>query len=106
MGQKVRPTGIRLGITRNWSSRWYADKQNFGRLLLEDSEIRKHIKKHYHSAGIPRLEIERDGRRVTITLHAARPGVVIGRKGARVDQLKEELEKITSQEVQLNIEEQ
>ena len=105
MGQKVRPTGIRIGITRDWSSRWYADKQSFGGWLLEDVAIRRHIKEHYYSAGIPRIEIERDGRRVTITLHAARPGVVIGRKGARVDQLKTDLEKITKQEVQLNIEE-
>lgn len=105
MGQKVRPTGIRIGITRDWSSRWYADKQTFGRYLLEDAAIRRHVKEHYYSAGIPHIEIERDANRVTVTLHAARPGVVIGRRGARVDQLKTDLEKITKQDVQLNIEE-
>ncbi len=105
MGQKVRPTGIRIGITRDWSSRWYASKQDFGRFLREDYHIRRHIKKYFYSAGVPEIEIERDARRVTVTLHAARPGVVIGRKGAKVDQLKTDLEKITSQDVQLNIEE-
>jgi len=107
MGQKVRPTSIRLGITRKHSSRWYASKQEFGRFLAEDQRIRKHIKHDFYSAGVPLIEIEREGdgdnRKVTITLHAARPGVVIGRKGARVDQLKEELEKMTQGKIQLNI---
>jgi len=107
MGQKVRPTGIRIGITRDWSSRWYATKQEFGKFLKEDHEIRKYIKNEFYSAGVPLIEIERDGvgesRKVTINLHAARPGVVIGRKGARVDQLKTELESITGGRVQLNI---
>lgn len=109
MGQKVRPTGIRLGITRDWSSRWYATKKDFGNFLVEDQRVRRHIKDNYGSAGVPEVEIERevkgDGYKVTVTLHAARPGVVIGRKGARVDQLKADLEKITGQEIQLNIEE-
>lgn len=108
MGQKVRPTGLRLGITRGWDSRWYANKKAFGSLLVEDQRIRKHIKRNYGGAGIPRIEIEResDGSKMTITLHAARPGVVIGRKGSRVDQLKEDLELLTGgKDVQLNIEE-
>ena len=108
MGQKVRPTGIRLGITREWDSRWYSNKKNFGSLLVEDQQVRRHIKRHYGGAGIPRIEIEResDGSKVTITLHAARPGVVIGRKGSRVDQLKADLELLTNgKDVQLNIEE-
>ncbi len=107
MGQKVRPTGIRVGITRDWSSRWYATKQEFGKFLAEDHRIRKHVKRGFHNAGIPRIEIEREGdgesRKVTITLHAARPGVVIGRKGQNVDRLKDELEKITGASIQLNI---
>ncbi|MEM7261270.1 MAG: 30S ribosomal protein S3 [Planctomycetota bacterium] len=107
MGQKVRPTGIRIGITRDWSSRWYATKQEFGKFLKEDHLIRKHIKSEFYSAGVPLIEIERDGdgesRKVTINLHAARPGVVIGRKGARVDELRTELEAITGGKVQLNI---
>lgn len=109
MGQKVLPIGIRIGITQAWSSRWYANKKTFGAFLVEDQKIRRHIKNNYGSAGIPKVEIEREGKsegyKVTVTLHAARPGVVIGRKGARVDQLKEDLEKITKEEVQLNIEE-
>lgn len=109
MGQKVLPIGIRIGITQDWASRWYASKKEFGSFLVEDNKIRTHIKKNYGNAGIPKVEIEREGKgdgyKVTVTLHAARPGVVIGRKGSRVDQLKADLEKITSDEVQLNIEE-
>ncbi|MFQ5653120.1 MAG: 30S ribosomal protein S3 [Planctomycetota bacterium] len=105
MGQKVRPTGIRVGITRDWSSRWYADKREFGKLLIEDRKIREYVKENFYSAGVPEVEIERNGEKITVILHAARPGVVIGRKGARVDQLRNDLEKITGREVQLNIEE-
>jgi len=105
MGQKVRPTGIRIGITRDWSSRWYANKQEFGKLLVEDQKIRRYIKNEFFSAGVPEIEIERNGQVVTIHLHAARPGVVIGRKGARVEQLRSDLEAMTKQKVQLNINE-
>lgn len=103
MGQKVRPTGVRIGITRDWSSRWYANKQEFGSLLVEDQKIRRYIKHEFHSAGVPEIEIERNGQVVTINLHAARPGVVIGRKGARVEQLRTDLETMTNSKVQLNI---
>ncbi|MFN0059405.1 MAG: 30S ribosomal protein S3 [Planctomycetota bacterium] len=110
MGQKVRPTGIRIGITRDtWASRWYATKQDFGRLLVEDQRIRKFVKKEFYSAGVARIEIEREGdgdaRKVAINLHVARPGVVIGRKGARVDELKAELEEMTHAKVHINISE-
>ena len=105
MGQKVRPTGIRLGITRDWSSRWYANKQEYGKLLVEDQKIRRYIKHEFYSAGVPEIEIERIGQVVTINLHAARPGVVIGRKGARVEQLRADLEAMTQSKVQLNINE-
>jgi small subunit ribosomal protein S3 len=105
MGQKVRPTGIRIGITRDWSSRWYANKQEFGKLLVEDQKIRRFIKHEFYSAGVPEIEIERNGQVVTINLHAARPGVVIGRKGARVEQLRADLEVLTHSKVQLNINE-
>ncbi|MCI0652122.1 MAG: 30S ribosomal protein S3 [Planctomycetes bacterium] len=106
MGQKVRPIGIRVGITRDWSSRWYADKKEFGQCLLEDAKLRKHIRRECYSAGVSRIEIERNGRRVTVWLHVARPGVVIGRKGARVEQLKSELQDISKgKDIQLNIEE-
>ncbi len=105
MGQKVNPKGIRIGITRDWSSRWYATKAEFGKLLVEDQKIRRFIKHEFYSAGVPEIEIERDGQVVTIHMHAARPGVVIGRKGARVEQLRADLEAITRSKVQLNINE-
>ena len=105
MGQKVRPTATRIGITRDWSSRWYANKQEYGKLLVEDQKIRRFIKDEFYSAGVPEIEIERNGQVVTINLHAARPGVVIGRKGARVEQLRADLEALTKTKVQLNINE-
>jgi small subunit ribosomal protein S3 len=105
MGQKVRPTGFRVGITENWASRWYANKQEFGRLLVEDQRIRQFIKREYEFAGIPKIEIERDRERVHIFLHTARPGVIIGRKGAKVDKLKDDLQKICRREVKLEIRE-
>ena len=106
MGQKVRPTGIRIGITRNWSSRWYANKKDFGRYLLEDRKIRRHIKNEFYSAGVSSIDIERDENKVGLTLMVARPGVVIGRKGARIESLKKELEVITAgKDVSLNIQE-
>ena len=105
MGQKVRPTGFRVGITENWASRWYANKQEFGRLLVEDQRIRQFIKREYEFAGIPKIEIERDRERVHVFLHTARPGVIIGRKGAKVDKLKDDLQKICGREVKLEIRE-
>lgn len=105
MGHKVRPTSLRLGITRNWSSRWYANKKDFGALLVQDQRIRNFIKHDHFSAGIPEIEIERSGNQVTIHLHAARPGVVIGKRGAKVEQLREDLQHIIGKEadVRLNI---
>ncbi|MEE2855934.1 MAG: 30S ribosomal protein S3 [Planctomycetota bacterium] len=105
MGHKVRPTSLRLGITRNWSSRWYASKKDFGPLLVQDYRIRNFIKHEFFSAGIPEIEIERSGHQVTIHLHAARPGVVIGKRGAKVEQLREDLQLIIGKEadVRLNI---
>jgi len=95
MGQKVRPTAFRVGVTENWQSRWYADKRKFSDYILEDFEIRKFIKgnEELRKAGIPKIEIERPGiREVTVILHASRPGAVIGTRGAKIDQLKAELE--------------
>jgi small subunit ribosomal protein S3 len=105
MGQKTRPTGFRIGITENWRSRWFANKQRFGKLLVQDQHIRKFIKREYAVAGIPKIEIERDMERVHVFLHTSRPGVIIGRKGAKVDKLKEDLEKLCGQEVKLEIRE-
>jgi len=95
MGQKVRPTGLRIGITETWRSRWYARKQDFGTRLVEDQKIRQYVKKNYSFAGIARIDIERSGgQEVKITLHTARPGIIIGRKGAEVERLRETLEKL------------
>lgn len=105
MGQKIHPNGFRVGITRDWISRWYAKKQGFGDLLIEDDRIRKFIKEEYYFAGIPRVEIERKGDQLMILVHCARPGVLIGRKGVKVDKLKEQLEKLTGKAITLNIHE-
>jgi len=105
MGQKVHPIGFRVGITEDWRSRWFADKQNFGRLLVQDQRIRGYIKKEYDAAGIPKIEIERDMERVHIILHASRPGLIIGKKGAKVDKLKEDLERLCRTEIKLEIRE-
>lgn len=105
MGQKIHPTGYRLAVIEPWRSRWYAKKKDFGRLLLQDLEIRKHITKEFKSAGIPRIEIERTGEAVNVIVHTARPGVLVGRKGVRVDQLKESLQKIAGMTCHLTVRE-
>ncbi len=105
MGHKVHPIGFRVGVTEDWRSRWYADKRTYGQYLVEDELARRHIKKEYHIAGIPRIDIERTREQVKVVLHAARPGMVIGRKGAEIDKLKGELEDIVRRDVQLKIEE-
>lgn len=105
MGQKAHPTGFRIGITEDWRSRWFADKQSFGKLLVEDQHIRRFIKREFEFAGIPKIEIERDMQRVRIILHTSRPGLIIGKKGAKVDRLKADLERICQQEVKLEIRE-
>lgn len=101
MGQKVNPLGFRIGITEPWRSRWYATKKDFRRLLSEDTRIRKFIKKEFYSAAIPRIDIERTREAVTVIVHTGRPGVLIGRKGARVDQLRTSLEQITGTKVDI-----
>lgn len=103
MGQKVRPTGFRVGIVEDWRSRWYATKKEFGDLLLEDFRIRSFIKKKYEFAGIPKIEIERTRDQVIVHLHTARPGIIIGRKGQEVDRLKAELEDLTGRRMELKI---
>jgi small subunit ribosomal protein S3 len=105
MGQKVRPTGFRVGITDDWRSRWFAQKKEFGALLVEDQRLRDHVKKQYGFAGIPRIDLERktEGGEVTVIIFAARPGVIIGRKGAKVDKLKEELASLSGKKVDLKI---
>jgi small subunit ribosomal protein S3 len=105
MGQKVHPTGYRLATIEPWRSRWYAGKKDFGRLLVQDHAIRTYINKEYKAAGIPRIEIERTADAVNVIVHTARPGVLVGRKGVRVDQLKAELQRITSQTCHLTVRE-
>ena len=105
MGQKIRPTGFRVGIMEDWRSRWYASKHEFSDLLVEDFKIRKFIKGKYAYAGIPKIEIERTRDAVTVFLFTARPGVIIGRKGTEVDRLKEELQDLTGRRIEVKIEE-
>ncbi len=102
MGQKVNPIGFRLGITRTWDSRWFA-KRDYNRLLHEDLQVREHLKDKLHSAGIARIEIERAANKVKINVHTARPGIVIGKKGAGVESLKSDVQKLSKNEVFLNI---
>jgi small subunit ribosomal protein S3 len=105
MGQKVHPTGYRLGTVEPWRSRWYANKKNFGALLLQDKKIREHIAKEFGSAGIPRVEIERTGEAVNVIIYSARPGVLVGRKGVRVEALKKELQDISGKTCHLTLHE-
>ncbi len=104
MGQKVNPFGLRLGIIKNWHSRWYSEK-DFAKYVKEDLRIREYITEKLSRAGIAHVEIERAGDRIQIDIHTARPGIVIGKKGAEVDLLRKDLEKITQKQVQVNIQE-
>lgn len=104
MGQKVNPIGLRLGIVKTWDSRWYAGK-NYADYILEDHKVRKFIKKKLYHAGISRIEIERSAKRVRLRIFTARPGIVIGKKGSEIEQLKRELELLVSQEVLIDIQE-
>ena len=102
MGQKVNPIGFRLGINRTWDSRWYAGKE-YGSLLHEDIKIREYIEKALAQAGVARIIIERPAKRARITIHTARPGVVIGKKGADIEKLRLDISKMTGSDVTLNI---
>jgi small subunit ribosomal protein S3 len=102
MGQKVNPVGLRLGINRTWDSRWFARKE-YGSLLLDDLGLRKFLGKRLSQAGLSRVIIERAAKRTRITLHSARPGVVIGKKGADIEKLRTDIAKVTDSEVSLNI---
>ena len=104
MGQKIHPIGQRLGIVKDWESKWYAEK-NFADLIQEDQAARQHIKRKLARAGISRIEIERAANRVRITIHSARPGIIIGRGGTGIDALKKELEALTGKQVQVNVQE-
>jgi small subunit ribosomal protein S3 len=103
MGQKVNPIGLRLGINRTWDSRWYAGRKDYGQLLQEDLRIRKFIAKTRRQAGISKVVIERPHRKCRVTIHSARPGILIGKKGADIEKLRGELASMTASEVHLNI---
>ena len=103
MGQKVNPVGMRLGINRTWDSRWFASRGDYGSLLHEDIRIREYLTKRLKQAGISRIVIERPHKKCRVTIHSARPGVVIGKKGADIERLRQDLLKFTDSEVHLNI---
>ncbi len=103
MGQKTNPIGLRVAVNKDWRSKWYAGKVEFGKLLAEDRKIRDTLKKKLESASVPRILIERAGTRCRVTIMTARPGVVIGRKGSEIDKLKEELSKLTGKEIYVDI---
>lgn len=103
MGQKVNPTGLRIGVIKDWESRWYAKKGDFGATLVEDYEIREYLLNTLAAAGVPKVEIERDAKRVRINIHVAKPGMVIGKGGSEIEKLKATLEKMLGKTVSLNI---
>ena len=105
MGRKVHPIGFRLGVIRNWDTRWYAEGGEYGDLLLEDRKIRMAIRGEMKNAAISQVEIERFPKQVSITIHTAKPGIIIGRKGAGVDALRKRLETMTAKKIRVEVEE-
>ena len=103
MGQKVNPHGLRVGVIKSWDANWYADKKDFANNLVEDDKIRKFIKKKLYAAGIDKVEIERTLKRVKIHVHTSKPGIVIGKGGSAIDELRKEVEKMTASKVSINI---
>ena len=103
MGQKINPTGLRVGVIKDWESRWYAKNAEFGDMLVEDYNLREWLLTKLAPAGVPKIEIERDANRVRINIHCAKPGMVIGRGGSEIDKLKAECEKKLGKDVSLNI---
>ena len=105
MGQKVNPHGLRVGVIKDWDSRWFANKADFGDTLVEDYNVRNFIKKSLYAAGVPKIEIERFAEKVRINIHCAKPGVVIGKGGAEIEVTKKELAKLTDKKVMVDIKE-
>ena len=103
MGQKVNPHGLRVGVIKNWDSRWFAKDEVFGDTLVSDYKIREYLKKELQKAGVPKIEIERDSHRVRVFVHCAKPGIVIGRGGAEIEKYKAQLEKMVGMPVALNV---
>jgi len=104
LGQKTNPKGFRLGVIRTWDSNWF-DERSFAKKLSEDIMLRRYVRNRLHKASVSKIEIDRTPKQITLTIHTARPGIVIGRKGAEVDKLREELQRVTGKDVQLNISE-
>jgi len=105
MGQKVNPVGLRLGINRAWESVWYAKKNQYGKLLIEDHKIREHIRKNIVNSGVSQVVIERTSKKCIVSIHTSRPGFVIGKKGSDIEKIKKNLSKISKSEITLNIKE-
>lgn len=103
MGQKVHPKGLRLGIVKDWDAHWYARKKEYQNFVLEDVKLRRYLKKKFYSAGVSRIEIERAANRIKVTLHTAKPGMIIGRGGAGIEAIRKELEAQTRKHVTVNI---
>ena len=103
MGQKVNPHGLRVGVIKNWDSRWFVDDKKFGDTLVSDYQIRKYLKNELQKAGVPKIEIERDSHRVRVFVHCAKPGMVIGKGGAEIEKYKANLEKMVGMPVALNV---
>ena len=103
MGQKVNPHGLRVGVIKDWDSRWFADKKSFGDSLVEDYNLRVFLKNKLFQAGVAKIEIEKFANKVRISIHAAKPGIVIGKGGSEIDKLKKELEKMTGKTIILNV---
>ena len=105
MGQKVNPVGFRLGLTRNWTSKWYAGHRTYADLLEEDAKVQRYIKTNLKHAGISRIEVERAAQKIKVTIFASRPGIIIGRKGEAADSLKNDLVRVTGSDITVNIKE-
>lgn len=105
MGQKVNPHGLRVGVIKDWDSVWYADKKNYADFLVEDNKLRTYIKKKLYNSNVSKIGIERTNERVKITIHTSKPGIIIGKNGASIQELSNELQKMTTQKVMINIEE-
>ena len=103
MGQKVNPNGIRVGVIKDWQSKWYADSKNFADYLVEDNKIRKFLKKKLYASGVSQIEIERTSKFVKVNVHAAKPGLIIGKGGAEIESVKKELSKLVGKDINLNI---
>ena len=103
MGQKVHPTGVRVGIIKDWKAKWYADSKDFADYLVEDQKIRKFLKKKLYAAGISDIEIERTAKMIRVNVHAAKPGIIIGKGGAGAESLKAELTKLIGKDININI---